>query len=517
MRFRETQAACSVRKITTNMALYRASPLNTYDSIRVLYVHQGRSDTGIEASITIVQLSSKPDFIALSYTWQSPVDEQHASYNKYKHGAYSISVDGERLPIYANLHEALLRMRSMHYHLPLWIDAICIDQKNDSERNHQLSLMPSIYLQASRTVIWLGESELDIRMAVQTLDSLQCQVIEGNLSLSTDYALDVIRKIPGRNRRAIGKLCRRRWFKRLWTLQEVLLPAKTVTLCGEVELDISLLASIATLALQLPAKLEITAFMQQDLGGAAQLRAMAGIAAWLGVAWRGGGFGSRAFLRYPKIDHDLEVSTDFKWLVALEQLVHECRQRECSKSGDHILAPLAFALHEKFAPTDAESVSILENARKLLDHRSSTVDLYIGFTRFLIASMKNLDILSRVDVTASQTRICRTKVPSWVPPFNAEGVTSLIDDVLFRQYDAASFLGTYIPAQGNLLRSTSLCYALTLYQVSRLTSWNYQCAWFSSLKSCKFQTTRLLRTPQLHGYRMCATRDDTNTKSLLTI
>lgn len=41
----------------------------------------------------------------------------------------------------------------------LWIDAIAIDQKNTSERNHQVQQMGQIFRSARRVISWLGASE----------------------------------------------------------------------------------------------------------------------------------------------------------------------------------------------------------------------------------------------------------------------------------------------------------------------------------------------------------------------
>lgn len=37
-----------------------------------------------------------------------------------------------------------------------WIDALCIDQENLAERNHQVTQMGKIYASAYRVVSWLG-------------------------------------------------------------------------------------------------------------------------------------------------------------------------------------------------------------------------------------------------------------------------------------------------------------------------------------------------------------------------
>jgi hypothetical protein len=57
--------------------------------------------------------------------------------------------------------------------LPIWIDAVCIDQENIDERTKQVRRMRSIYRDAERVVIWLGgfnePSDKDVE---NTLDML---------------------------------------------------------------------------------------------------------------------------------------------------------------------------------------------------------------------------------------------------------------------------------------------------------------------------------------------------------
>jgi hypothetical protein len=38
------------------------------------------------------------------------------------------------------------------------VDAVCIDQKNDKEKVQQIQIMPKIYSQANRVLVWLGEA-----------------------------------------------------------------------------------------------------------------------------------------------------------------------------------------------------------------------------------------------------------------------------------------------------------------------------------------------------------------------
>jgi hypothetical protein len=41
----------------------------------------------------------------------------------------------------------------------LWIDAICINQHETQERNHQVSQMGIIFKQAAMVIVWLGDAD----------------------------------------------------------------------------------------------------------------------------------------------------------------------------------------------------------------------------------------------------------------------------------------------------------------------------------------------------------------------
>ncbi len=66
--------------------------------------------------------------------------------------------------------------------LPLWIDAICINQSDVSEKNHQVRLMGQIYSQLELTLMWLG---LEDRTSSAVL-TLTKAMWEGLLPLADD-------------------------------------------------------------------------------------------------------------------------------------------------------------------------------------------------------------------------------------------------------------------------------------------------------------------------------------------
>jgi hypothetical protein len=88
---------------------------------------------------------------ALSYAWGPADNPQYIC----------IQSDGgnsRRLSVTANLHMALSSLRDCYIGRIIWIDAICIDQKNKEEKGEQVQFMTKIYAQAVRVIVWLGDA-----------------------------------------------------------------------------------------------------------------------------------------------------------------------------------------------------------------------------------------------------------------------------------------------------------------------------------------------------------------------
>lgn len=107
-------------------------------------------------------------YTALSYTWGPPGDD------------HDILVNGQRFSIRQNLYDALRRLHlSKLINQNLWIDAICINQGNDSqalkERSIQITLMGQIYERAAKVLVWLGnpENKANNRLAFQMMHRLE--------------------------------------------------------------------------------------------------------------------------------------------------------------------------------------------------------------------------------------------------------------------------------------------------------------------------------------------------------
>ncbi|KAH7087984.1 heterokaryon incompatibility protein-domain-containing protein [Paraphoma chrysanthemicola] len=117
----------------------------TKRSIRLIRVLPNVSDEG-QIQCELRHASIDTEYICLSYVW-GPPDE-----------GYRITINGRVHTIRENLFQFLrvARRKNMKW---LWIDALCIDQANNFERNHQVQQMGLIYLSAIGVVAWLGTNE----------------------------------------------------------------------------------------------------------------------------------------------------------------------------------------------------------------------------------------------------------------------------------------------------------------------------------------------------------------------
>ena len=82
---------------------------------------------------------------ALSYTWGNPSN------------ICLVTINNKTCPVTKNLFLALLRLRYQDISRFLWIDAVCINQTNLTEKSQQVAMMAKIYAMASNVLIWLGE------------------------------------------------------------------------------------------------------------------------------------------------------------------------------------------------------------------------------------------------------------------------------------------------------------------------------------------------------------------------
>jgi hypothetical protein len=182
---------------------YAYQPLDPLvDTMRLIELKPSDSfDAPVYCRLNHVEFGQKPKYNALSYTWG---DEDVKE---------TIYVDGKWLDVGENLFKALSCLRNRSETLPLWADAICINQKDISERNRQLRIMPHIYTRAKTVLIWLGR-----RSASCQGESWQRWTEESRATQEWGAWKDQIKPIKPSLHYELGSDC---YWERVWIIQEI--------------------------------------------------------------------------------------------------------------------------------------------------------------------------------------------------------------------------------------------------------------------------------------------------------
>ena len=229
-------------------------PLNAEkEGIRLLLVNPGARQC---FSLECFELRQSPAYYALSYTW----------------GAANLGGDilvNERpFRVRANLLQFLERLTegkvpkqtgisNNEHPLYIWIDQICINQSNLEERGQQVQLMAEIYKHAAEVIVWLGDEKRDFTKAVQLVcliaerkakrEVLWERLMFGNnpwgddlwkeYHAQNDLCSKVIRDLHSGGYQPLLSIFYRRYWTRLWALQEFVLAKKLIILFDSLFLD----------------------------------------------------------------------------------------------------------------------------------------------------------------------------------------------------------------------------------------------------------------------------------------
>ena len=411
--------------------------LDSAHEIRLLRLHSRTSsslqssvgkaaDVPLHCDLYCIPLleAKKHGYQALSYTWGSPEDPQ------------SIQVNGSTVPVARNLHVALLHLRQETSEEVLWVDALCINQSDNEEKNEQVKLMVDIYACAKTTRVWLGPAddtseEAMIQLAKIGQNVVDCGAFKHFVSMTVlsisdppgamqaeDQAKGLVEAMLARSLGQLGDTIRlltnfcnllsRQYWNRVWILQEIVVSRHVEVYCGKQRIGFAALHAALLyliymqtfISAQLPkqltdlleasddASLPLDCEMKShfDSINSADIPQSAALV-----------FGMR--LRYQS--HAQENGAARPNLI---QLLARIRVgREATDPRDRIWALLGMA-------ADAESLHIIPDYADM----NSCVNVYCNATRAMIAS-GHIDILA-----FSQWTKTDPVMPSWVPDWRAE-------------------------------------------------------------------------------------------------
>jgi hypothetical protein len=188
----------------------------------------------IECYLHPFQLQAAPPYEALSYTWGDPIPK------------VEIICDNRPVAIGLNLSDALTRLRLPTATRIVWVDALCIDQNDNNEKSSQVPLMGTIFHQATRVVVWLGQGnphQIGEAKQIVNIITKACRQYDRDHDLELDgFSRDKKIKVPLEAFtlsaiEGLRALFKRPWFTRVWCVQEICLAQDAIVYWGEHEIE----------------------------------------------------------------------------------------------------------------------------------------------------------------------------------------------------------------------------------------------------------------------------------------
>ncbi|KAF2009755.1 hypothetical protein BU24DRAFT_473958 [Aaosphaeria arxii CBS 175.79] len=419
------------------------------DNIRLIRILPGNWEDEIRCDLYTESLSKRPKYHALSYVWGSALVKK------------PIKLNDSTFEATTNLESALRHLRHQRLGLPLWVDALSINQTDNQERTHQVQLMGNIYKSCLRVLVYLGDdlkvyyskanpnkdipslpamtafyfnstdrpyitrflgkpskakvaqwrSELVDPMRDRTFETVQIFSFIRALSYM-DHLSDLPILSPGKKNNfaesdlhhlfeILSRLMRApstKWWTRIWTVQEVVLPPEITLMCGTVsapwpmfveaaqkfrEHILSCCSGIQS-SLSKYCREEIVHFMK-EVDNVEDSRTV-----YRHTAARSRSCDNVSILSYP----------DYSWGTKLSLLSIQIkfRRREASDARDKVYALLSLVCR----PADQPAI--------LPDYTLDISEVYTVAAVQCICDSRVLAILT----AASMIRPC-PKLPTWVP------------------------------------------------------------------------------------------------------
>ena len=324
------------------------------------------------------------DFMALSYTWGDPTIGRE------------ILVNGHSLMVTKNVDDCLRVLRSKpytHKGWRYWIDAICINQENIIERASQVNKMRELYTRAWTPLIWLGEQ---VEGSNEALDLMQTLASEFSTPDAVNRLTKVLHQNPdhfGKGRwRALNEIVCRRYWRRLWILQEAALGRSTTpVLCGERTLPWALFPRVFDLLSKTDEV--INTYITNEL---LEVNFQFDLAIW------------------PNLETVSEI-----------QVLQDCRSR-----GQRVnMYRLLFLSRTVFATDPRDKVYGMlglmdDSVARLIkpDYTDTVVNVYRSFALATIEGTGSLDILRH----SGSIDDARSNIPSWLPDWRTDSIPAAL-------------------------------------------------------------------------------------------
>ena len=353
---------------------------------------------------------------AISYNWGS--HEQNCL----------ITCNGSSIAVTEHLYSALLHFRLPDKSRYLWVDALCINQKDVVEKNTQVQCMMSIFKGAESVLVWLGDSAEDSHLGIAGMQLLDDNKHRMAVMLRS-HGVECMERLR-RLYNAQAALFLRPYFHRSWIRQEIAVAKKISVCCGNSEISwYSMKRSAKRLQtihkkLMSGGMLDVPNFDEDSI---ARLESLS--RGWIYGQPVTGHIGEIRSIWYYHAGGLLDLL-----MVGSKSKSTDPRDKVYSLLGlGRVLIEGSIQTQQRLASSESEKTETM-----LIDYSKSVSEVYQYLAKYLINRDRNLDVLC---ILYGHRNAQSDDLPSWTPDWRVSlpKTTQNCSDYFSMKFAAAGF------------------------------------------------------------------------------
>ena len=384
----------------------------------------------IRGTLIPTTLEAAPPYTALSYEWGCPQREEYTSDRiQRQQNCPALLVDGLKTDLRSNLIPLLQLLRSQisGNQIAVWVDSICINQRDNTEKGSQGAMIGEIFAAAREVVIDFNDTKATAKLGIQYLRNFAAVA---NARNSQDdnlrpKVLEVIKTIEHDSGwEALFDVFNNTLWRRMWIVQEIVLASKPLFWTPAISFDFRAIAGFLRVE---PVIRELLQSMKNK-----QYHRFAddpGLMAVKNIAWT-----------------RLELINGKR--VSLPVLFWRFHNNQCFLTQEKL-----FSLLTMCDPQNAPG-------SELIDYNCSASQSYRRFVKWYIDKYQNLDILSLAIPYQLGSQYCakspidenQENLPRWYAQIfrNADNkVTNECHPLVLGTFDSRRAMDTYTAGGNN--------------------------------------------------------------------